>query len=72
MGCCAVTIMLVIAFRSLDFAFGSLLTLAALSLGLSVAALLLSLQKPARFGGIPLAIGGLATGTAALVYYFTL
>ena len=72
-GCCAVTIMAMIVLRfGRDFVLGSLLTLAVLGIGFSVAALLLSLQKPARFGGIPLAIAGLATGTAALVYYFTL
>lgn len=71
-GCCAATIMAMIAFRSRDFVLGALLTLAVLGLGFSVAALLLALQKPLRFGGIPLAIAGLATGTAALVYYFTL
>jgi hypothetical protein len=47
-----------------------MLVLSILGIGLGVAALILSLQKPARFGGIPLAIAGLATGTAALVYYF--
>jgi hypothetical protein len=71
-GCCAVTIMAMIAFGSRDFVLGSLLTLAILGIGFSVAALLLALQKPSRFGGIPLAIAGLAAGTAALVYYFTL
>ena len=71
-GCCAVTILSMIAFGTRDFVFGSLLTLAVLGIGFSVAALLLALQKPTRFGGIPLAIAGLATGTAALVYYFTL
>lgn len=71
-GCCAVTIMAMIAFGSRDFVLGSLVTLAVLGIALSVAALLLALQKPSRFGGIPLAIAGLAAGTAALVYYFTL
>ncbi len=71
-GCCAVTIMAMIAFGSRDFVLGALMTLAVLGIGFSVAALLLALQKPLRFGGIPLAIAGLATGTAALVYYFTL
>jgi hypothetical protein len=71
-GCCAITIMAVIAFRSRGFVLGSLLALAVLGLGFSVAALLLALQKPSRFGGIPLAIAGLATATAAFVYYFTL
>ena len=57
---------------SLDFFFASWLVLAILGIGLGVTSLILSLQKPARFGGLPLAIAGLATGTAALVYYFTL
>jgi hypothetical protein len=47
-----------------------MLVLSILGIGLGVVALILSLQKPTRFGGIPLAIAGLATGTAALVYYF--
>jgi hypothetical protein len=72
-GACAVTIMSMIAARfGKDFVLGSLLILAILGIGLGVTALILSLQKPQRFGGVPLAIAGLATGTAALVYYFTL
>ena len=71
-GCCAVTILMMVAFGTRDFVLGSLLTFAVLGIGFSVAALLLALQRPMRFGGIPLAIAGLATGTAALVYYFTL
>lgn len=55
-----------------DFVLTSMLILAILGLGLGVTALILSLRKPNRFGGVPLAIAGLATGTAALVYYFTL
>jgi hypothetical protein len=72
-GACAVTIMSLLVFRGdRDVVYTSMLVLAIFGIGLGVAALLLSLQKPARFGGIPLAIVGLATGTAALVYYFTL
>jgi hypothetical protein len=70
-GACAVTIMALLVARSLNFTLASLLSLAILGIGLGVASLILSLQKPARFGGIPLAIAGLAMGTAALVYYFT-
>jgi hypothetical protein len=70
-GACAVTIMTMLVARNLNFTLASLLSLAILGLGLGVASLVLSLQKPARFGGIPLAIAGLAMGTAALVYYFT-
>jgi hypothetical protein len=70
-GCCAVTIMAMFVARSLGAALKLMLVLSILGLGLGVAALILSLQKPSRFGGIPLAIAGLATGTAALVYYFT-
>lgn len=70
-GACAVTIMALLVARSLNFTLASLLALAILGIGLGVASLILSLQKPARFGGIPLAIAGLAMGTAALVYYFT-
>ena len=55
-----------------DFVLTSMLILAILGIGLGVTALIFSLQKPNRFGGVPLAIAGLATGTAALVYYFTL
>ncbi len=58
--------------RSRDFVFTSLLVLGILGIGLGVVSLILSLQKPSRFAGIPLAIAGLALGTAALVYYFTL
>jgi hypothetical protein len=71
-GACAVTIMAMLVARSIRFAFSSLLVLAILGIGLGVASLILALQKPARFGGVPLAITGLAMGTAALVYYFTL
>jgi hypothetical protein len=71
-GACAVTIMAIWVARSADFVLTSLLVLAILGLGLGVAALILALQKPARFGGVPLAIAGLAMGTAGLVYYFTL
>lgn len=71
-GACAVTIMSLLVFRDRDFVFSAMLVLAILGLGLGVTALILALQKPSRFGGIPLAIAGLATGTAALVYYFTL
>ncbi|HUQ34705.1 MAG TPA: hypothetical protein VM095_21485, partial [Pyrinomonadaceae bacterium] len=71
MGACAVTIMLQLVFRTRDFTLTSLLVLAILGIGLGVASLIVALQKPARFGGIPLAIAGLAMGTAALVYYFT-
>jgi hypothetical protein len=67
-----VTIMSLLVVRSRDFIFTAMLVLAILGIGLGVAALILSLQKPNRFGGVPLAIAGLATGTAALVYYFTL
>jgi hypothetical protein len=56
--------------RTLAFAFNTMLILSIFGIGLGVCALILSLQKPTRFGGIPLAIAGLATGTAALVYYF--
>jgi hypothetical protein len=71
-GACAVTIMSLFVVSSRDFIFTAMLVLAILGIGLGVAALILSLQKPNRFGGVPLAIAGLATGTAALVYYFTL
>jgi hypothetical protein len=54
-----------------DFVLPALLILAILGIVLGVASLILSLQKPSRFGGVPLAITGLALGTAALVYYFT-
>jgi hypothetical protein len=68
-----VTIMTLLVVRGdRDFVLTSMLVLAILGLGLGVTALILSLQKPHRFGGVPLAIAGLATGTAALVYYFTL
>lgn len=70
-GACAATIMSMLVARSRDFVFTSLLVLAILGIGLGVASLILSLQKRARFGGLPLAIAGLALGTAALVYYFT-
>jgi hypothetical protein len=71
-GACAVTIMSLLVFRDRDFVFTAMLILAILGIGLGVTSLILSLQKPLRFGGVPLAIAGLATGTAALVYYFTL
>jgi hypothetical protein len=70
-GCCAATIMVLSVFRDGDVTFSSMLALGILGLGLGVTALILALQKSTRFGGIPLAIAGLATGTAALVYYFT-
>jgi hypothetical protein len=71
-GACAATIMTVWVARSLEFVYTSMLVLGIIGLGLGVTSLILSLQKPTRFGGVPLAIAGLATGTAALVYYFTL
>jgi FtsZ-interacting cell division protein ZipA len=71
-GACAATIMALTVARSRDFFYMSLLVLSILGIGLGVASLVLSLQKPSRFGGVPLAIAGLATGTAALVYYFTM
>ena len=71
-GCCAVTIMVAFVAMSPYAVLKLMLVLSILGLGLGVTALILSLQKPSRFGGIPLAIAGLATGTAALVYYFTL
>jgi hypothetical protein len=72
MGACAATIMAIIVSRvDRDFTLTSLLVLAILGIGLGVASLILSLQRPARFAGVPLAIAGLALGTAALVYYFT-
>jgi hypothetical protein len=71
-GACAATIMAIIVSRiDRDFTLTSLLVLAILGIGLGVTSLILSLQKPARFAGVPLAIAGLAMGTAALVYYFT-
>lgn len=66
----AITIMSMFVMRTFAFVFNTMLVLSILGIGLGVGALILSLQKPARFGGIPLAIAGLATGTAALVYYF--
>ncbi|HKR01340.1 MAG TPA: DUF4190 domain-containing protein [Pyrinomonadaceae bacterium] len=71
-GACAVTIMSLLVVRGRDFVFTLMLIMAILGIGLGVAALIIALQRPRRFGGIPLAIAGLATGTAALVYYFTL
>jgi hypothetical protein len=71
-GACGATIMAMLVARSLDVVLTSLLVLAILGLALGVTSLLLSLQKPSRFAGVPLAIAGLALGTAALVYYFTL
>ncbi len=70
-GACAATIMAMLIARSLDIVFTSLLVLAILGVGLGVVSLILSLQKPTRFAGVPLAIAGFALGTAALVYYFT-
>lgn len=71
-GACAATIMAIIVSRvDKNFTLTSLLVLAILGIGLGITSLILSLQKPARFGGVPLAIAGLALGTAALVYYFT-
>ena len=66
----AITIMFIWVMHSPSFVFNAMLVLSILGIGLGVVALILSLQKPTRFGGIPLAIAGLATGTAALVYYF--
>jgi formate-dependent nitrite reductase membrane component NrfD len=68
-----VTIMSLLVLRGdRDFVFTSMLVLGILGIVLGVTSLILSLQKPTRFAGVPLAIAGLATGTAALVYYFTL
>jgi hypothetical protein len=64
--------MSLLVFRDRDFVFTAMLVLAILGIGLGITSLILALQKPRRFGGVPLAIAGLATGTAALVYYFTL
>ena len=63
---------LLVARGDRDFVHTVMLVLAILGIGFGVAALIFALQKPLRFGGVPLAIAGLATGTAALVYYFTL
>lgn len=71
-GACAATVMAIWVSGSFQFVFTSLLILAILGIGLGVTSVILSLQKPSRFGGVPLAIAGLALGTAALVYYFTL
>lgn len=71
-GACAVTIMSLLVVNTRDFTFTSMLILAILGIVLGVTSLIMALQKPSRFGGVPLAIAGLATGTAALVYYFTL
>lgn len=71
-GACAVTIMSLLVFSDRDFVFTAMLILGILGIGLGVTSLILALQKPARFGGVPLAIAGLATGVAALVYYLTL
>ena len=71
-GSCAATIMSIWVVRSTSFVFTSMLILGILGIGLGVGSLILALQKPFRFGGVPLAIAGLATGTAAFVYYFTL
>jgi hypothetical protein len=70
-GCCAVTIMSALVAGRLGAVLTLMLVLAILGLALGVTGLILALQKPSRFGGIPLAIAGLAAGTAALVYYFT-
>jgi hypothetical protein len=70
-GACAATIMSMLVVRRFSSIFAALLVLAILGIGLGVASLILSLQRRSRFGGLPLAIAGLALGTAALVYYFT-
>lgn len=71
-GACAVTIMSLLVVRERDFVLTAMLVLGILGIVLGVTSLILSLQKPSRFAGVPLAIAGLALGTAALVYYFTL
>jgi hypothetical protein len=70
LGTNAITIMVMLVSRTLSFVFNTMLALSILGIGLGVLSLVFSLQKPARFGGVPLAIAGLTTGTAALVYYF--
>lgn len=70
LGTNAITIMVMLVSRTLSFVFNTMLVLSILGIGLGVLALVFSLQKPARFGGVPLAIAGLTAGTAALVYYF--
>jgi hypothetical protein len=52
-------------FRSTKIPLG---VLSIAGIGLGVGALIMALRQPSRFGGVELAIVGLATGTAALVY----
>ena len=64
----AATIMSVAAIRDREFLRALLFALPILAIALGVTSLLLALKKPARFGGVELAIAGLALGAAGLVF----
>lgn len=64
----AATIMALTIIRTRDFARIVLWALPILGIVLGVTALILALKKPSRFGGVELAIAGLALGVAGLVY----
>ncbi|MDQ3817878.1 MAG: DUF4190 domain-containing protein [Acidobacteriota bacterium] len=64
----AATIMALTIIRTIDFTRIILWALPVLGIGLGMSALILALKKPTRFGGVELAIAGLALGVAALVY----
>ena len=54
--------------RDRDFLRVMLYALPILAIALGVTSLFLALKKPSRFGGVELAIAGLALGVAGLVY----
>jgi hypothetical protein len=60
--------MSVAAIRDREFLRALLFALPILAIALGVTSLLLALKKPARFGGVELAIAGLALGAAGLVF----
>jgi hypothetical protein len=64
----AATIMSFAVIRDRDYLRILLYALPILAIALGVTSLLLALKKPSRFGGVELAIAGLALGAAGLVF----
>ena len=63
------TFMAVTIIRDRNFLYILMLVLSSFSILLGIAALFLAIKSPARFGGVELAIVGLALGVAGLVYF---
>jgi len=64
----AATVMALAVIRDRDFLRILFYALPSLAIALGLTSLLLALKKPSRFGGVELAIAGLALGAAGLVF----